>query len=201
MHFIAGSGKTILSSTVIDSLQQIHNDDQGKSIAYFYFDFTDSRKSAVEGCIRNLLRQISAPTPCEAVRTLYRRQCGGRIQPTLGSVLLAFKDALEPLGRVFLVIDALDECEDIVALAEVMKFINSLTRISVLVTSHMTPVVQQLMLAVQESTIEIEVARVTQDMRTFVNHRLYAGEESSRRWSDEGMRHIQERVISRSAGM
>ncbi|KAJ6086763.1 hypothetical protein N7467_005677 [Penicillium canescens] len=201
LYGISGSGKTILSSTVIDSLQQIHNDEQGKRIAYFYFDFTDSRKSAVEGCIRNLLRQLSAPTPCEAVRTLYRRECGGHIQPTLGSVLCAFKDALEPLRRVFLVIDALDECEDIAALTDVIKFINSLTRISVLVTSRMTPAIQQLMLAVQASTIELEVARVTQDIQAFVNHRLYAGEESSRRWPDEVMRHIQESVISKSAGM
>lgn len=42
LHGIPGCGKTILSSTVIEDVPRFCENDPGKVIVYFYFDFSEA---------------------------------------------------------------------------------------------------------------------------------------------------------------
>ncbi|KAK3689356.1 ankyrin repeat-containing domain protein [Podospora appendiculata] len=63
LHGKAGSGKTILSSSVIKHLRKKHASDPETTLAYFYFSFSDSRKQNVIEMLASLLKQIVSQRP------------------------------------------------------------------------------------------------------------------------------------------
>lgn len=201
LHGISGSGKTILSSTVVANLQKAYQDEEAVKIAFFYFEFTDSRKRTVEGCMRSILRQLSMPRPPEAVRALYHRTGSVCAQPALSAVRYALKGCLESLGRCILVLDALDECEDIGGLMETLIFLKSLPAVQLLLTSRPDPRIQRAVSALLGATIELKLSRVEQDVRIFVQQRLFANKELGGRWSDKRKKQIYRALVSKSAGM
>ncbi|KAJ7274600.1 hypothetical protein C8J57DRAFT_1714452 [Mycena rebaudengoi] len=110
----SGTGKTILSSTVIEQLFQdraAHGHQNRTAIAYFYFDFGDSSKQCVENAIRRLILQISAQCP-NPNKTLspHHQTYSGQKDLTHQQLLTLLKTLLGELGRTYLVLDALDEC-------------------------------------------------------------------------------------------
>lgn len=201
MSQLAGSGKTILSSTVIYDLQKAYQHDQGTRVTFFYFDVTDSRKRTVEGCMRSILRQITAPRPPEAVRALYLRTRGVFTQPALGSILCALKDILEPLRCCFMVIDGLDECEDIRTLVETLVFINSVATVNLLITSRLDQSIQRKMSALGAIRIEIETSRMEKDVHIYTHRRLYGKEEFSKRWPEKLKKQIHQALVLKSSGL
>ncbi|KAJ7256364.1 ankyrin repeat-containing domain protein [Mycena rebaudengoi] len=110
----SGTGKTILSSTVIEQLFQdraAHGRQNRTAIAYFYFDFGDSSKQFIDNAIRRLILQISAqcPNPNETLSHQYQTY-NGQKDLTRPQLLTLLKTLLGELGRTYLVLDALDEC-------------------------------------------------------------------------------------------
>jgi hypothetical protein len=64
---IAGSGKTVLCSTLIETIQTWHSSSNALdvSLGYFYFDFNDDEKRSALGAFRSIIAQISL---CSAAR-------------------------------------------------------------------------------------------------------------------------------------
>ncbi|KAL2867561.1 ankyrin repeat-containing domain protein [Aspergillus lucknowensis] len=200
IYGIPGSGKTILCSTVVDHLYQTYRNDTKTKIAYFYFDSAPSEKSTVEGCVRNLLRQLLAPRLSENTRALYSR-AEAHTHPALGAVLRALREAVAPADRVYLIVDALDECESVQLFMEILVEVKSLSKVHVLVASRPNNMMQRAVPALVEETIYLDAPRVEQDIRTFVTARLYRDSSLSRRWSEEQRKDICEAVVTKSAGM
>ncbi|KAH0349938.1 purine and uridine phosphorylase, partial [Aureobasidium melanogenum] len=61
LHGIAGCGKTILSSTIINHLQSDVEPD--RPLLYFYFDFNESNKQNLENMLRSLTSQLYQAQP------------------------------------------------------------------------------------------------------------------------------------------
>ena len=84
------------------------------SVAYFYFDFTDTRKQDSRALLSSLLVQLSNQSDqfCDVLRGLYSEHQGGSQQPNNASLLRCLKAMLTIAGPgpVYLVMDALDEC-------------------------------------------------------------------------------------------
>ncbi|KAI1327310.1 ankyrin repeat-containing domain protein [Xylariaceae sp. FL0255] len=100
-----GCGKTILSSSIVRDLQET------RICLYFYFDFSDSKKQSLDNALRSLICQLydrleTTRDPLDSLKT----SCGSA-QPGLGSLRTVFQDMLERSSDVWIVIDALDECE------------------------------------------------------------------------------------------
>ncbi|KAJ5942073.1 ankyrin repeat-containing domain protein [Penicillium verrucosum] len=201
LYGIPGSGKTMLSSTVINDIQKTYQHDQGTRIAFFYFDVTDSRKRTAEGCIRSILRQISAPRPPEAVKALYVRARRISTQPTVASILCVLKEILKSLKRCFMVIDGLDECDDIGTFLETLVSINAVATVNLLVTSPLWPSIQRAMSTRGAIRIEIEMSRIEKDVHTYTHQRLYGKEEFSGRWPKELKKRIHQSLVLKAAGL
>lgn len=191
----------MLSSTVINDLQKTYQHDQGTSIAFFYFDVTDSRKRTAEGCIRSILRQISAPRPPEAVKALYVRARRISTQPTVASILCVLKEILKSLKRCFMVIDGLDECDDIGTFLETLVSINAVATVNLLVTSPLWPSIQRAMSTRGAIRIEIEMSRIEKDVHTYTHQRLYGKAEFSGRWPKELKKRIHQSLVLKAAGL
>ncbi|KAE9376195.1 hypothetical protein N431DRAFT_404374 [Stipitochalara longipes BDJ] len=107
----AGSGKSVLSASIIEHLRSAYDSNPETALAYFYFSFNDSKKQDVVEMLSSIIKQLCCRRPdtpgCvelfHQIRTLGQRPD----QKTLEKTLLA---AVHGFTHVHLVLDALDEC-------------------------------------------------------------------------------------------
>ncbi|KAK8186909.1 ankyrin repeat-containing domain protein [Phyllosticta capitalensis] len=106
-----GSGKTILSSMIVEDLKmeniQRMENIPGKPL-YFYFDFANTRKQSLKDALRSLINQLCNigidPRKYILQSDLHTKE------PTIQSLLRIFHAMVEKIGEVWIVLDALDEC-------------------------------------------------------------------------------------------
>ncbi|KIK55286.1 hypothetical protein GYMLUDRAFT_248875 [Collybiopsis luxurians FD-317 M1] len=109
----AGSGKTILFTTVIRDLKQI----APENIWYHYFDSRDNTdsKSTFRGYILSLLLQVGASRTGihPSLKRLYdecNRQGLTASSPATQDLGMVLKEVLETTSGGYIVLDAMDEC-------------------------------------------------------------------------------------------
>ena len=107
LHGLAGCGKTVLSTTVLDHLAK-GNDGP---VLNFFFDFSDTKKQTYENMLRSLAFQLYQYGVGSAVHldALYQGHQNGKDQPKLEALLVIFNKMLKVQKRVSIVLDALDE--------------------------------------------------------------------------------------------
>ncbi|SPJ78511.1 related to ankyrin repeat [Fusarium torulosum] len=108
LYGLAGCGKTILSTTILDHLLQI---DTHTTLAFF-FDFSDPGKQKLENLLRSLAVQLYH-TGNEAARrldSLFSSHDDGRRQPDTNALSACVDTMIQITGKAFIIIDALDEC-------------------------------------------------------------------------------------------
>ncbi|KAJ7637912.1 hypothetical protein DFH06DRAFT_1432481 [Mycena polygramma] len=122
----SGTGKSVLSSTVINYLfgSEFQPATPNVAIAYFYFDFRDKEKQLLKNMLRTIMMQLSAqaPTPYSVLNQHFesRRK---QILPTYDDLLGMLATILSPFTGTYIVLDALDECSE---LNELVHFISTL---------------------------------------------------------------------------
>jgi Cdc6-like AAA superfamily ATPase len=107
---IPGSGKTVLSSIIIDHLEQVFPDGDDIGIAYLFCDHRQ-QQTLVE-LYSALLRQAvqrrsSIP---ERIESLYESFWRKGTRPSAADILCELRAILAPCTRAFVILDALDEC-------------------------------------------------------------------------------------------
>ncbi|KAL6692009.1 ankyrin repeat-containing domain protein [Trichoderma pleuroticola] len=114
LHGKAGSGKSVLSSSVIKFLQSKHKDDATIATAYYYFSFSDVKKQGRDAMLASLIKQICCcrPNMPESIARLKKHKDQDMRPPTeeLQEALIA---TLRGFSKVYIIIDALDECPEL----------------------------------------------------------------------------------------
>ncbi|EXA31380.1 hypothetical protein FOVG_17351 [Fusarium oxysporum f. sp. pisi HDV247] len=108
LYGLAGCGKTILITTILDHLLQL---DTYTTLAFF-FDFNDVRKQKLEDLLRSLAIQLYH-TGNEAARrldSLFTSHDDGRRQPDTNALSACADTMVQITEKVVIVLDALDEC-------------------------------------------------------------------------------------------
>ncbi|KAF2193057.1 purine and uridine phosphorylase [Zopfia rhizophila CBS 207.26] len=110
---IPGAGKTILTSIVVNDLNTRFPDDRTTGIAYIYCDFRRQDVQKTDDLLASLLKQLAQglSSPPESVKDLHGRHKAKRTRPSLKEITTAFQSVAGMYSRVFLIIDALDECQ------------------------------------------------------------------------------------------
>ncbi|KAH0553118.1 hypothetical protein GP486_006694 [Trichoglossum hirsutum] len=124
LHGIPGSGKTVLTSFIIEEVKKFcsSSTSNNSAWAYYYFYFKREKDEApqfLRWVINQLCRQ-SKYIPME-VRRLYSDGC----EPTTESLLVALAAVLKRFQRVYLLLDALDESSNRPSLLDVLVNISS----------------------------------------------------------------------------
>ncbi|KAI0287825.1 hypothetical protein BC826DRAFT_736996 [Russula brevipes] len=111
--FLAGSGKSILCSSIIQDIEAMCKTGRA-SMGYFYFDFRDTKKQHWHDLLHSLLTQLSARSGpcCDILSRLYLDHDKGARQPSDGLLTQCLKEMLTLPDQppIYLIIDALDEC-------------------------------------------------------------------------------------------
>ncbi|KAJ7811927.1 hypothetical protein B0H13DRAFT_1926431 [Mycena leptocephala] len=126
----SGAGKSVLSSTVIKQLFADARlfDDGEKSrppaVAFFYFDFRDKERQSVESALRRIVLQLSAQSPhsYRALDEQYKLSNGQKL-PSYEDLQKILQQLLSELRRTYVVLDALDECDE---LSQIVDLISTL---------------------------------------------------------------------------
>ncbi|CAI7596968.1 unnamed protein product [Penicillium viridicatum] len=110
---IPGAGKTICSAILVDDLTTRFENKPDVGIAYIYCNFNRQDEQKAQDLLLSLLKQLSqkkASVP-DAVKDLYKRYKTTSTRPRFDEISKALHSVISTYSGVFIVIDALDECE------------------------------------------------------------------------------------------
>lgn len=110
---IAGSGKTMLTAIVIEDLEKRFQDDPSVAVGYLYFNFKRQFEQAPRELLASLLKQLAQRQHAipGSVRVLYDKHQPAGATPKINEVSSALQEVASVFRRVFVVVDALDECQ------------------------------------------------------------------------------------------
>ena len=117
LYGIPGCGKSILSSSVVENLQKqvSESGDHAYAVAYFYFDFNDTENRTVPNFLSSILAQLcrQCKDSPDVVRSLYDSHIreGHHSCPSTSQLVQTLLEVSRRWQNVYLVVDALDECE------------------------------------------------------------------------------------------
>ena len=139
-----GAGKTVLTSIVIDHLwNEVRTDSIG--VAYIYCDYLKYREQSPIHLVGSLLKQLADqqnPTSV-SLRSYCHEHRSSNTDPTPKRAFEFLKDECESWSRVFIIVDALDECSEKDAtrqrLIEGLLSLQGSNRINILVTTRPIP--------------------------------------------------------------
>lgn len=111
-HGIQGSGKSVLASLVVDRLRDAFSD-PNVVVAHLYFDYRNQDYQSTENMLASLLKQLAIPLRelPKAIFELYQKLKGQQRRPQQQELEQALLLVCQHYDRVFVIIDALDECD------------------------------------------------------------------------------------------
>ncbi|KAL4813167.1 hypothetical protein BDW67DRAFT_188021 [Aspergillus spinulosporus] len=171
---IAGSGKTIITSTIVDDLQREYEDDPNVGVAYIYFNYMRREMQTIRHLLATLLRQLSENVPnlCDSIRELYQKHSKRRKRPSVDALVQGLEEAAGLHARQFIVVDALDECQTADECREqflsVILSLQAKHGVNVLVTSRELPDITRRFSA--STTLGIRAR--DEDIAAYVNARI-----------------------------
>lgn len=112
-HGIPGAGKTVLSSIVVENLQDVFCIDADIAVCYWYFNFKSQDEQSLENVLLSLLKQISyaSTTVPKKVQALFNQCMSKRRRPSVEEIMKTLCSTAGLFSRVLIVVDALDECQ------------------------------------------------------------------------------------------
>ena len=112
---IPGAGKTMITSIMINSLQQRFQGDHKIGIAYIYCNYKRHTEQTLHQLMASLLKQLvqQQPNLSEYVSNLYSGHNAKRTNPSVDELCKAIRSIACGLARVFIIVDALDECTNV----------------------------------------------------------------------------------------
>ncbi|KAG5657351.1 hypothetical protein KAF25_005915 [Fusarium avenaceum] len=208
----AGSGKSILSSSVIKYFKDRYEQDPETALAYFFFSFGSLEQQKVSVMLSSLVRQLCAsrpdtPPPIKRFDDYMAR--GER--PDIESLEAALLAAVSGFSSVFIIVDALDECPAFDG--ERSRLLDCLERIIIAMPDnlhifctsraepdiHMT--IEELLSPPAKAAIDLTQNQtgLNSDLRLHVDTVL--GTKTYNSWSDDVKAKAKDILITRADGM
>jgi Cdc6-like AAA superfamily ATPase len=118
-----GVGKTILTSAIVNYLSSKfqqgdvqgdgNRDDSNIGIAYLYCNFRRQYQQKAEDLLSSLLKQLSEGRDSipDSVKTLHDKHKVKQTRPSIDEISKSLQSVITLYSRVFIVVDALDECQ------------------------------------------------------------------------------------------
>jgi Ankyrin repeats (3 copies)/NACHT domain len=212
---IAGCGKTILSSTIIDEI----NKEKLGVLVYYYFSFRDKRSQEVRLLLYSLLTQLVRGLVHEvpelpgryylpkAFRNLYDKYQPAS-EPTTEDLIATFQGISGESKEIYIVIDALDECPLQRDREDVIKFLKEFslcaqTSTHILITSREEEDIKDTINEVLGEDcyrVSIQNKRVNDDIRVYLQASM-AEDSVFKKWSPQVQDKVIEHLMEKANGV
>ncbi|KEF55715.1 uncharacterized protein A1O9_08465 [Exophiala aquamarina CBS 119918] len=177
-----GSGKTVLAAAVVNSLQAL-NGGTDTAVCFHFFSYLNSRKMSVTAALQALCTQLlnifSTKVPVlEAVSFLSRHaQMQGRTKHTISELQDLLSLILQRINACYIVVDALDECEDPVAVVNRLAAACQDTKTQIIIFSR--PNVDSFRSSNGYLHIKIETQNTSPDIEVYLRSQIELLQEDS----------------------
>lgn len=169
---IPGAGKTVLASIVVSHLRNRFKSNSDVGIACIYCDYmtTDTQKPV------NLIASVWMQLVMERehlsadVKALYKINANKGIRPTLREVSNILQSEVTRYSRVFIVLDALDECPE--ANGSRISLLTALRALQPTVNLMVTSRFAETIAHEFKDAKQLEISAKVEDVRTYVSDRI-----------------------------
>ncbi|KAF8523103.1 hypothetical protein BU17DRAFT_86216 [Hysterangium stoloniferum] len=200
LHGIPGCGKTVLSSTIVSSLQEQFHSDPSIGLAFYYFSFSDPDKRKVHNMLRTLAAQLLqrlSGIP-DFIRDMRTREPKSPSSKTLVNILEGFGRIFK---RTYIVVDALDEVDS----TEREKLIEVLTHnpfrdFNILVTSRRERYLEEGFNSTTLCPVSMSTEVVDEDIRRFVSDTV-AEDTRLKKWNLTILSEMETTLVEGAHGM
>ncbi|KAF4626835.1 hypothetical protein G7Y89_g11321 [Cudoniella acicularis] len=171
---ILGAGKTILTAIATNDLNTRFQNDSCIRIAYLYCNFWRRDEQKAKDLLMSLLKQLtqSQSSLPESVKSLYDRHRDKRTRPLLDEISRTLQSVAGIYSRVFLIVDALDECQ--VSDGNRTRFLSTIFKLqskcnaNIFATSRINDEIASLFVG----TETLKIHATNEDIKTYLNGRL-----------------------------
>jgi hypothetical protein len=169
----AGAGKTVLASVVIDYLDRTFKEDTGTQLAFMYCNYKEKRIQTATNLIASLSKQFvqtQVKDVIPEVLELYKRHSKRDTRPSLLEYCRVLRLQLETCPRSFIVLDALDECDEISGTRSTLikELLRMPKTVSLMVTSRHVPSIESQL----DGSQKLEICATDADIRVFLGERI-----------------------------
>lgn len=200
----AGCGKTLLCSTVIEDIRNYCEQNADATYAVFYFTFSDEHKQSDRDLLRSLVAQLGWREPgLSMLRQVYERP--NRSAPGLDELQMILSASIKSWGKVFLLLDALDECpEDNDLRQGVLERTETLaqnaTNLNIFATSRELPQIRDSMNGLDFQILPVKTSDVDADIRAYVSSQL-SRDYRFKKFGSAALAMIETTIAGKSDGM
>jgi hypothetical protein len=178
LHGKAGCGKTVLCSTVIEDIDDRCSQSKDSAVVFFYFrhDYKPSQEhgNQYSQMLRSLIVQLSCQlqTLSTGLDDMYEHHFQGQRQPSNTDLAIVLGKMISELEHVFVLLDALDECDETRSLLGFLKrFPDSPDgSLHLLVTSRKEVIIEESLNHYIQ--ISLEEGVIADDIRAFIVEQL-----------------------------
>ena len=205
-----GIGKTMISSFLVNELEKKAQKSPSMTFAYYFCDNKDEKRRSATAIIRGLLLQLIRQRPIllgqiRIVHDQMKMQTFANFDTLWRILLNVIQDA--EAGEVYLLIDALDECEELsreaflVSLKKLAKRLkaSSANNIKVLITCRPVSEIENI-LGFDDCTLRIDSRNIRADMAKFIDFKINELADRRKRWPPELIREIRKTVQKKIGG-
>ena len=174
-HGAPGSGKTVLSSIVVNHLLQSSSQDDQVGVAVVYCEWKQQNVQTVVNLLASIWSYLTAAKPLsQDVQDLYNHHTEFRTTVKPEEVLSILKKAIDGFKHIYVIIDALDELsEDIDRAKRLMESLSRLSpgkskKVRILATSRSPK-------SILPESGSIQITATEYDIRRFVRDEIHQG--------------------------
>lgn len=192
------------SSTIIEDVKAIVQAQPWAGLAYFYFDINDRAKQTTRSLLSSLVLTLTAKSKNHLPMNRLYNKHNMLTLPKEDELLGLLVELLKGFGQTYVVIDALDECdEDYHQLFdEVIKVIHGqqLPHFHLLMTSRRVEDIIVDMMDMAPTEIYLSADLVGCDITSYI-YSAVGREHKFRKWGHATEQHIKNTLISDANGM
>ncbi|KAF8196084.1 ectomycorrhiza-induced ankyrin-domain/NACHT-domain-containing protein [Pholiota molesta] len=200
----AGCGKTILCSSIIDKIIQLHEANASAAYAYFFFDGRDAQNDLQlhNKLLRSLILQLFLQCDGNIPAALVQLYGHGHQQPSISSLEDTLCRIIDGLHSVYIIIDSLDECTE---REKTLRWINQMTsrrmgNLRLVVVSRPERDIEDALQSLDPECIDLAKEYSNHDIAIYLEQELSAL-SAVKKW-DEGTRTIIKSTLTeRTEGM
>jgi hypothetical protein len=197
---IPGAGKTMMAAIAVDYLGKTAQEDVG--LAYLFCSYKSQVDQSLSSLLSALLKQLvqSRPDVAAPLTRLYYDHSKRQSRPSHGELFTALLTVCSNHARVYIVVDALDECTDQYGmrspLVEKLRDLQAKTNVRLLFTSRFIPEITEKF----RSDPILEVRASEEDVKRYVAGQIPRLPKCIRR-DDELTLTVQSKIVEAVDGM